>query len=624
MFGSRGTTALAVFLTSLKKPSTTRRVVITLALALVVLIIAECVGRQATNELQDLLVGLGLAMVCWALSRFVSRERRAGLGLILGLWHAFRRWTRNRWFEVGVDLRRTPALPDSVIPGAVVALLLVEAGLAVLLVALAHTGIDARWFAQNVSYLVYLAALILVWALLITAFLFLVLVPLALIHDAFVCRHRGHGARSLRGELIALGLYYSAPLAGGLLCPVWCTSLLVVFGFTIYAASMYLPTGSLFQLIWRPRQGGVLKACRWRLFYVSWGAICVLLLVDLVLIALGHDVIGWLRTETSDVASAWITLSLGAGVAWLAGTGTAVAGVMSAYWLVSRWRRDPARNCPARVHVDNPLSKAQRRMISEALKPQGWSIAFAPTPADPSAVRIVVNPTPQPPDEKSCSSGWPLEVGLDALSLAEVQRRMARRDEIQRRRHLLRGLESLFKTAARYRYRKGSGFWLAPQFWFVDGMTRDVDEDELEDVRECTFVTGLIGPAYSQILTRASRAHLFNILHALEVDIIFVEDGVRFRQLRMILRTLFEHFDIHGGQQRVDEKHFRWLPGVRVIIHNHEIGREILKTGYREPDYETIGRARILHIHRDKGLDEDESPDVGITTGVPETIGVLV
>ena len=107
---------------------------------------------------------------------------------------------------------------------------------------------------------------------------------------------------------------------------------------------------------------------------------------------------------------------------------------------------------------------------------------------------------------------------------------------------------------------------------------------------------------------------------ALQIDLIFVEDGVTFRRLVRVLRTMFEIYDMHGGRMPAREHHFAGLPGIRVILHEFEMNQANAhgRTSYPEPDYEEIGHARILHVFRDRGeaTEREETPDAADWTPV--------
>ena len=117
--------------------------------------------------------------------------------------------------------------------------------------------------------------------------------------------------------------------------------------------------------------------------------------------------------------------------------------------------------------------------------------------------------------------------------------------------------------------------------------------------------SGIIGAPYHRIFPRAVRNHLYLILRALQVDLIFVEDGVGFRRFCRVLRMMFEIYDVYGGRRRADELHFTGVPGVRVMIHEYQLDEPFRSEVYPEPDYENLGRARILHIFKDRG-EQDE------------------
>jgi hypothetical protein len=99
-----------------------------------------------------------------------------------------------------------------------------------------------------------------------------------------------------------------------------------------------------------------------------------------------------------------------------------------------------------------------------------------------------------------------------------------------------------------------------------------------------------------------------------------VEDGVSLRRFIRVLRMMFEVYDIYGGRLRAEERHFTGLPGVRVIMHDFELGKTdtLAKPSYPEPQYEEIGRARILHVFKDRGefSERDEVPDAADWTPV--------
>jgi hypothetical protein len=75
--------------------------------------------------------------------------------------------------------------------------------------------------------------------------------------------------------------------------------------------------------------------------------------------------------------------------------------------------------------------------------------------------------------------------------------------------------------------------------------------------------------------------------------------------LRRVLRVLFEVFDMHAGRRPANEIDFRGLPGVRVLIHEFQFDEPFKSETYPEPKYDYLGRARILHVFRDRGGQEE-------------------
>ena len=199
--------------------------------------------------------------------------------------------------------------------------------------------------------------------------------------------------------------------------------------------------------------------------------------------------------------------------------------------------------------------------------------------------------------------------GALRLTLAELgtdagAHRIARRDEIQRRRILLRTLRGMLYRARGGSHREGFGFWIAPQYWFITWMSRDTGTRGFS--REGTVILDGFPPPYHRAFPQPVRQQFNAITRALQADLIFLEDGVNFRSLRRVLRMMFEIFDVYGGRRRADELHFQGIPGLRVLIHEYQLNEPFKSDVYPEPDYENLGRARILHVFRDRG--EHESP----------------
>ncbi len=163
---------------------------------------------------------------------------------------------------------------------------------------------------------------------------------------------------------------------------------------------------------------------------------------------------------------------------------------------------------------------------------------------------------------------WPLAVSREDLDEFWSTTRMARRDEIQLRRQFLRGLEKIFHEAKGRTQSGGCGYWLAPHLWFVAGLTRD---EVTGGEEEPTFLTEVVGPPYAEVFTAAVRRYVYRLLKALQVDLIFVEDGVGYRKLVRVLRVLFEVYDKGAGRSGAEDVHFRGLTKVRVMFHDFDV-----------------------------------------------------
>ena len=265
--------------------------------------------------------------------------------------------------------------------------------------------------------------------------------------------------------------------------------------------------------------------------------------------------------------------------------------------LYSAHSSDPARRTPPTLHASGASAPAVGRAVALARR-WGWTVRRAPAPREPGQVPIEVVAAAQS-EATEFDPRWPLKVSVADLEAGAVKERLGRRDEIKVRRQLFRGLQKLFKRASVFKGPAGGGFWLAPHWWFVEGVGREDADATGEDAPP------LVGPAYSRVLPPRARQHAHAVLRATQVDMIFVEDGVTFRNLERALRVLTELYDVHGGQRRAEELHFRGIPKVKVMIHEYEPGNPFRSDLYPEPKFDDLSRVRVLHIFRDRGGEEE-------------------
>jgi hypothetical protein len=562
---------------------------------LAVLVTLEIAGRRvSTSDFYDLLTVMVLMLLAWLVA---VRHRQRPLGwvnLAVARWERVRTFFHSRGIDVGVDFRGAPPLPRSLPPSVlrtVGALLLWAALLLPFLPNLPH---GLRFLGERFFYLGYLAVLVALWGALALSVAMAAYLPWAIIHDAFVSRFDGPGRRSLRRELIALGAYFGGLLIAARFLPPWFALAICGLALTINLVTMLIPANPDVKFVWRYRESGsVVRSIPWPQYVLGEFSVLTLGTINLVLTSCGGAIFGDVRSAYQDMP---ITTGIGMLLAWLAPGALVMLVIQSVLGRL----RDPARPARPVVHIRGAELAAQRAELHHFFALRGWAVRFAPAPVNPLDVCVELAESAEPDSE----AAWPLRVSAEALQSDAVFQRLARRDEIQKRRRLVSGLERLFKNAARHRYRCGSGFWIAPHYWFVLGLTRDMPEEDL-DLGEGTLLTGIVGPPYHRVIPRAARHHAYQILRALQIDLVFVEDGVGFRRFLRILRMMFEVYDIHGGRRKANEVNFHGVPGTRVLIHEFVLQEPFRSEVYPEPEYENLGRARILHIFRDRGEQEE-------------------
>ena len=546
----------------------------------------EALGRTSPADAVD---GVGVALLATLTTSAVSRHKAR----LRALWESERvqRLTRPFHLRFGVDLRGEPALPYRV-PGAwalLVAAVVVAVGLLFANAEAFPTA--ARESIRGVSGLVWLLLLGVVWTFLGAATLF----AWALAHGFLESRLLSRGLltpttqRVLR-YCIAIGLI--ASLGGAVFLPLrWALLPLLLAG--LLHAALTIPAGYSLRLVWR-RADGTGGPAWGRLGVWNAGVVMGLVLLSTIPILLaGGD-----RLATPGPPQTAVTGLLARGFAWSAAAVAPVLLSMETWALFAGWLSDPARPCAPGVLLSGMAPGKQRKRATEPLGDAGFAVFYPEDEEREPCAHVVVDPDAAEPDPLAELFGeaWPLRLTPAALDDADLHERLRRRNVIQARRALVRGVERLWKLAAAREFSRGHGFWFAPHLWFVPGLTRDEDEG----------LAATIGPPYRLVFPRAARSYARTVLDDLEVDLLFVEDGVGHRRLKRVLATLFEIHDLFGARRLEDERHFRGLPGVRVILHDLHLDTPLLESGYPEPDYDDLGRARVLHVFRDRGGEEDE------------------
>jgi hypothetical protein len=292
-----------------------------------------------------------------------------------------------------------------------------------------------------------------------------------------------------------------------------------------------------------------------------------------------------------------LTSLIGVTAAWLI-PGAVVLAALKAF---AGLRADPARRFAPTLHLRGANSDAVRKAAELAAK-WGWRTRTSPDAVRVEDVAVEIVP-PERSQADEFEPGWPLRVSVEDLADGRVKSRLARRDEIQLRRRVFRGLATVFKKAIGERGRRGGGYWFAPHWWFVDALGRE--EPARRGKAEETLRP--VGPAFAEAFGPRPRQHLHAVFRAVAVDMVFIEDGVNLKAVERVLRALFELYDVHGGKRKAEDHHFRGVPKVRVMVHEYAPGNKFRAApGYKEPGFDDLSRARVLHVFKDRGGEEAE------------------
>jgi hypothetical protein len=548
----------------------------------------EVIGRFTVSDIHDGLAAFTLLGVGTAVAMRHRREPLAWVNRLSG-W-ARRASTSASWvkYEHGVDLRGTPPLPrrtPRVVWGMAVGLIVWGA-----LAGLAWSFFPEGWrvIGLRTSYVLYLAGLLLLWATLLACTFVGVFVPVAVIDRLL----RGWvGDNDRKGAELAAVVGY-ALLVSAIAWAVPPTAvLLLCLAVAAVAGAVCLPRGpNGAAILWRAREQQTVYAVPLHRVLAIVTLLIALLLFDVLLTACG----GRLTGLDIDRGTMPVTALFGAVAAWV------IPGlfVVAAFRLWSAWRIDPARqSCPT-VHIRGADPKS-RGGGARFIRAWGWRVKVEPALRESGTVGVEIV-EPEQSEAGEFDPRWPLKISEADLAAGDVRERLDRRDEIQVRRQLFRGLAKLFKRASTFKSPGGGGYWLAPHWWFIEGMGR-----EDSDGGDGDTAPPLVGPPYHRILAPRARQQIYRVLRATQIDMIFVEDGVGYRKLEKVLRVLLELFDVHGGTRKAEELHFRGLPKVRVMIHDYEPGNPFQSDLYPEPKFDDLSRVRVLHVFRDRGGHEE-------------------
>jgi hypothetical protein len=556
-------------------------------------IVLELLGRQATNDVYDAVAGLALMSVFMFVLAWHRRYPLPWLAWANRLAARVTARLERLKYEIGVDFRGTPPFPRKLprLVSAVILGLVIWSALAVM----AWSAYPDGWreIGLRTSYVAYLAVLMVLWAALAGCALAGVYLPVWVIDQRLKLANNqldphGVDAVALIGYLgLAMLLALFTP-------PVYAVAVCLIVA--LGAATWYvLRDDKDVALLWRAEPGLPIYAVPLKRMVVGVIGVGALLVFALLVTASGGRL-----TATPSLADPMpLTALLGSLTAWL------VPGVLLVlgYQLWEQRRTDPSRVTPPTAHIAGRESLAVLRQAGMRITRWGWKTRLAPTVRESGDVGIELV-SPEQSEATEFEPRWPLKVSMADLQDGAVRERLERRDEIQLRRQFYAGLAKLLKRLKAATPTPGGGYWIAPHWWFIETVQW---EEPNRPKREDMETLRPIGPGFDQVFPTRVRQHLYRVLRATEIDLIYLEDGVSHRKVEKVLRSLFEVYDIHGGRRKVEDHHFRGVPKVRVMIHEYSPGNPFkAEEGYPEPKFDEVSRFRVLHVFKDRGGQEEE------------------
>lgn len=561
------------------------------------LLALEVFGRSFTSDIQD---GLGVLALVSLVGVVAFWHRRRPLDWVNWLVRKFNRAVvrAGKWkYEHGIDFRGTPPVPQR-LPMVAWWLVLALVGWGAASVGVWYL-LPGGWrdIGLQTSYVGYLVILLTVWSLLFASLLAGLFLPMLLL-DRGLKESLSDSDR--RVVLVVAGFAYIFAVTGAAAYfPV--IGVLGVCGLTALIATVWCvrPGNAELALLWRSRPSGrIYSVPAPRLIAVAV-IVVVIAYTDLILTGM----CGRLLTSIEAEDSMPLTGSLAAFVAW---TTPGLLLILAAR-LHDVWRSNPSQTTAPLLHIQSPRATDAIDRVEAIAKT--WGFRTRADDGKPRSTEVgMVLVHPEISEATEFDPRWPLKVCLRDMEVGAVRDRFSRRDEIQLRRRFFRGLRTLMKQARAEDRSQGGGYWLAPHWWFFNGLGReDGDASKKTDDGEGSLRS--VGPPFNEVFGRRARQHMHKVLRAVAIDVIYIEDGVSVKQQIQVFRAILEIFDVYGGNKRVDDHSFVGIPKVRVVVHDLNPEKPLITVKYRQPKFDDLSRGRVLHIFRDRG-DYEEVSDV--------------
>ncbi|MEM9800710.1 MAG: hypothetical protein AAGA20_10330 [Planctomycetota bacterium] len=572
---------------------------------IVLLVVLQVVGPRTSDEIHDLV----WVVVLTALVRAtVARHLIQPFEFFDRLTRAFDD-LRARYEacvpRLGVDLRGDPPIPAGLPKPFVGAAALVVVLIVLLAVRPFPSDVEIVEAARRYAYAPYIVGIAAYWGLLLFLVLAGVFLPFSALRSALRGR-RPQSGLALRDAPPSASLALLVVMAIVVAAVPSRVALAWVFiAIALDLALIWLPGQGHLDVLWRRADGrGPFRSIDWR----TLGSIEPALL----LAALGLPLI--VPDPWIPIADDWSIAPVTRGFHWAATWGAAflasVTLVVRADSATRAALRPPSRPVRPRVHLE-AFDASLVREVEPVLTSDGWHVVRRGARlADDVVLRLIRGGEGE--DPAMIPLGDPVPAGL--VAHPELRWRLKRRADVRSRRNVLRGLETIFRHAARADRSVGTGFILGPHHWFLAGLERDI---ATRDTSSDASHLGHLQPDYRSVMTRRARHHLWSILSAVGVDLIHIEYGVSFRTLKVVLRVVFEVYDVHGGERQVEERDFAGVHAVHVVVHEIDLERPRMSQLYPEPEFEQSSRARILHLYKDRGGEESPVDVPSWSDGLP-------